>query len=173
MAKLLISDFDGTLCDLKVNWDLLKKNLKIEFIDDVWKEEKLIQESKINQITKAEISGIEKINKLIYQPWNICKNWSILSSNSEQAISQFINICDKSILDFVKPDLIVGRETISGPKKNWDNFRFGVNKITSEFKINIKDCIYIGNEDYEKTFANLLGIKYFDIKNMYMRVEFY
>jgi phosphoglycolate phosphatase-like HAD superfamily hydrolase len=153
----LIFDFDQTLTKLDVNWELLRAELQVDSLSNLWE----TNPDRWEVVASREIDAalVSPINHLVYRLWEKSSFVAVLSNNSERAIRAFLER-----LDHAHQWLVVGRETLGGPKQTPRIFREGVRKILEASGFCEEDFTYIGDEEYEMSYAQLIGLSTLHVK---------
>jgi len=150
-----IVDFDGTLADLQVPWDQLRSQLAVDRIQDLWSTPSDIEWT---LVTEAEVRAAHAAPSLplVTRCTNQTHAMAILTNNSERAVEQFL----ARFPDLrARVLLIVGRETLGGPKDEFDVFEAGFQRCaaaTAEMRDGA-GTVYVGDQAYELRFAARLG----------------
>ena len=159
-----IIDFDGTLACLHVAWDDLRARLDVDRIGQLWQSENpdawsMIRDAEIEAATRATPfepvrAGLERSSA-----------FAVLTSNSEHAIARFLERFGS--LE-AKAAILVGRETLAGPKDDYEVFSRGFNrcvKATATARAD-EDVVYVGDADWELDFARRLGASAVDAREL-------
>lgn len=167
MQEFAIFDFDGTISNLTVDWDLVRKELSISRISDIWSLPENEKSQALDYISKHECMGLNDQLNFHLDKFNNFSLFSVLTNNSERVVSNFftaLNLNESSLP--ITPALIVGRETLSAPKEEENVFRNGINQIFCAMQVtSAQDCTYVGDQDYELTFARKFGLEATHIKD--------
>jgi len=150
-----VVDFDGTVAHLKVDWITLRAELEVATIDDLWKQQRA-EGWDIVARAEAEAAGRAQIVPVVEEGLIAARAVAILTSNAEQAVGQFLARY---------PDLerrvaiVVGRETLRGPKTDFAVFERGFNRCVDRTRAARGDApvVYLGDRAYELGFARRLG----------------
>jgi phosphoglycolate phosphatase-like HAD superfamily hydrolase len=159
-----IVDFDGTLARLHVGWDDLRARLGVDRIEQLWQTENpqswtMIRDAEIEAATRAMPfapvrAGLER-----------CSAFAVLTSNSEEAVARFL-LRFGSLESRVS--VIVGRETLVGPKHDYEVFSRGFTRCvmaTATARAD-DDVVYVGDADWELDFARRLGANAVDAREL-------
>ena len=164
MQEFAIFDFDGSITNLRVDWDSLKKNLSITRISEIWNLPVLEKQIAFDQISDYEVKGITTELLIDRSLFNEFKHISVLTNNSEGTVAHFFDNLNKDY-KINQPVLVVGRETLQGPKENEEIFRRAIKLIFKAMNIaSVENCIYVGDQEYELLFAREIGLNSIDIK---------
>lgn len=161
MQEFAIFDFDGTISNLTVDWDLIRKKLSISRISDIWSLPEDKKTEALEFISEQECLGINKKLNFHSNKFHKFSLFSVLTNNSENAVSNFFTTLNlnESKLQFT-PALIVGRETLLAPKEEENVFRNGINRIFHAMQVTSPNhCTYVGDQDYELIFARKFGLE--------------
>jgi phosphoglycolate phosphatase-like HAD superfamily hydrolase len=155
LGRAPILDFDGTLARLVIPWPELRRDLGVERIDDLW--------DRPGSDAWASVRAAELTAALTAEPVAVvvagcaaATAIAVLTSNSEDAVAEFLN----RVPDLrAKASCIVGRETLGGPKTNFDRFSAGFARCVDATAAARGDepVVYVGDMDYEIEFARRLG----------------
>lgn len=156
-----IVDFDGTLARLDVPWAELRASLGVERIDDLWA---LDTPSAWNIITSAERDAaaasdpVDEVVQLLENATTV----AVLTSNAEDAVHTFLA---RFPALRAKIAIVVGRETLSGPKTNFETFSTGYGTCVRATAVarDAQPVVYVGDMEYELAFARRLGALTFDV----------
>jgi HAD superfamily hydrolase (TIGR01549 family) len=157
--KLLIFDFDGTLHDLKADWQEIRRTIGIagsnellgdalerlkeegnsELLKNVEKiEEKALAGDRLDPSTKRLLNRLAKEFKI-----------AVLSRNSGSAISKFFK------REGLNMFFVVGRNDVEKLKPQPE----GIEKILEHFKVHKSDALLIGDTYHDVEAARSAGIK--------------
>lgn len=160
MHEFAIFDFDGTITNLNVDWKSLKAELRVETISEIWNLPKQQKKEAHKIVSEFELRGLSY--KLIFNEnlFTSMNHFSVLTNNSEKIVRKFFNgINSNSIKPIIDPFMVLGRETLQGPKENKTIFATNVNRILDGMKIKSPEsCIYVGDQEYELDFADKIGL---------------
>lgn len=147
-----ILDFDGTLAQLEVEWSELRDKLGVRRIDDLWAAG---ADAHWAEVTAAEVeaSRIAKPVPAVLLLLHDVERFAILSNNSELAVGAFL---DRFPELRARAALVVGRETLGGPKTRFDIFERGYGRCLAAVG-HPPQPTYIGDQAYELAFAQQLG----------------
>jgi|APSaa5957512535_1039671.scaffolds.fasta_scaffold21897_2 phosphoglycolate phosphatase-like HAD superfamily hydrolase len=149
-----IIDFDETLMPLAVDWEGLRKYLNVSRLGDLWdRSHPLFEWEPVRQheIEAAETSPF--INHTL-EVLKSVTSFAVLTNNSEQAVATALARLPEIEK---KVSLIVGRETLKGPKQKRSNFDHGFKNALDSLSTIGKSTYYLGDQDYELNFAKDLG----------------
>lgn len=157
--KVIVSDFDGTLVRMDVDWERLKERLRKELNDEAFQgslDDDLRRLRKISEeafcylcsvVAKDEIAGFRGFNdKLV----NVLmeKPCAIFSSNTHQAIETILKRTR------LRP-FIVGKEDVQKGKPNEE----GLLLIAKHFSVEPKDMLFIGNSKVDEKAGKRAGVE--------------
>jgi phosphoglycolate phosphatase-like HAD superfamily hydrolase len=89
----------------------------------------------------------------------------VLTNNSEDAVAHFLT---KFTSLESRVAVIVGRETLAGPKHDYDVFQRGFTRcVTATAAVRgDEDVVYVGDADWELDFARRLGAQAIDVRKL-------
>jgi phosphoglycolate phosphatase-like HAD superfamily hydrolase len=159
-----IVDFDGTLTRLPVAWVRLRDRLQVDRISQLWGADNagawaIVREAEIEAARHA--TPLEPVRAELEDS----SSFAVLSANSDDAVACFLGRF---------PDLesrvvaIVGRETLSGPKRHYEVFRRGFDTCVTTTAPARADgrVIYAGDADWELEYARRLGADVVDARQL-------
>jgi phosphoglycolate phosphatase-like HAD superfamily hydrolase len=159
-----IIDFDGTLARLHVAWDDLRARLDVDRIGQLWQSENpdawsMIREAEIMAATLA--TPFEPVRAGLER----CSAFAVLTSNSEDAVARFLERFGS--LES-RASVVVGRETLGGPKDDYEVFSRGFTRcVTATATARAdEDVVYVGDADWELDFARQLGAYAVDAREL-------
>jgi hypothetical protein len=153
--RFLISDFDGTITNLDVDWKGLRERLSVSSIEEL-----LLEDFKRSwlDLKKVEINGVTAEWASIDVRKRIAnvESFSILTNNDKEAVSKFFDL-QSEIAE--KPTIVIDRNFLGGSKKNFKNFSKGIDTCLTHMHCgNLKEVVYLGDSNYEIEFAEQLGL---------------
>jgi phosphoglycolate phosphatase-like HAD superfamily hydrolase len=159
-----IIDFDGTLACLPVAWDDLRARFDVNRIGQLWQSENpdawsMIRDAEIEAATHA--TPFEPVRAGLEQS----STFAVLTSNSEDAVARFLERFG-SLESRVS--VVVGRETLAGPKDDYEVFSRGFTrcvKATATARAD-EDVVYVGDADWELEYARRLGAQAIDAREL-------
>ena len=173
--KHLISDFDGTLVILNVDWNSVlektisyfkeKLNLSID-LDTYWELTYkfstlyLKHKQQLDNILREEENKViennawEKINSKL---WDLLskKDFSILSNNLSTTVEEIM------LKESLVPSMIIGRDRVSLPKPDVE----GINLIIRSFKLKKEEVLFIGDTKWDELTAKKAEVAYFGVSD--------
>lgn len=167
MKEFAIFDFDGTISNLTVDWDLVRKELSVSRVSDIWSLPQDKKTEALDFISRQEYIGINERLNFQLDKFNQFSLFSVLTNNSEKVVSNFFTALNFSKSGVqITPALIVGRETLLAPKEEEKVFRKGINLIFHAMRVtSAKNCTYVGDQEYELTLARKFGLEATHIKD--------
>lgn len=150
-----IVDFDGTLALLVVPWQALRSELQVSRVEDLWRTE---NQGAWDAVTAAEIqaaAAAEPVSALI-EALETVRSFAVLTANSELAVTAF---CGRFGELGERLGVVVGRETLVGPKRDFGVFRLGFEACVASTSVERGSApiVYVGDDGYELEFARRLG----------------
>lgn len=169
--KGVIFDFDGTLFNLDVDWEKLKKTLEvftyknynlkltftpyIESINMLKKQNKKAYDEAIQIVEEHELIGLEKgiANTMLidYIRNTKHKKLAAYTMNTTNIFDMFI---DRHNLHN-KFDFIATQQTCIAPKPSAEDLLH----IVQKWRYNNTDVLYIGDSDYDRKSGKMAGIQ--------------
>jgi phosphoglycolate phosphatase-like HAD superfamily hydrolase len=159
-----IIDFDGTLARLHVAWDDLRERLDVERIGQLWESANpdawiMVRDAEVEAAARARPfepvrAGLER--SVVF---------AVLTSNSEDAVARFL--ARFGSLES-RAAVVVGRETLAGPKRDYEVFSRGFTKCVRATAAARADehVVYVGDTDWELDFARRLGALAIDAREL-------
>jgi len=152
---LFISDFDETILKLDIAWNEWRKKLKVKKISDLWDQPN--SQELWQLLLEAEVQAADRGDFIPHTIDFLEKTqaFAVLTNNGEpaveRALSRIPQLKEKCLI-------IIGRETLGGPKQERKNFAAGFNKCLDVLPLSKKDSrvYYLGDQDYELEFAQSL-----------------
>jgi phosphoglycolate phosphatase-like HAD superfamily hydrolase len=160
-GRASILDFDGTLAQLEVQWSELRHRLGVRRIDDLWAGGAGAHWSDVTA-AEVEASTIAKPVPAVLRLLREVEHFAILSNNSELAVGAFL---DRFPELAARAALVVGRETLGGPKTRFDIFERGYDRCVAAIG-RPPQPTYIGDQSYELAFAEQLGADAVDVASL-------
>jgi phosphoglycolate phosphatase-like HAD superfamily hydrolase len=159
-----IVDFDGTLACLPVSWDDLRARLDVDHIGELWDSENpdawsIVRDAEIEAALHAAPfepvrAGLERAS-----------TFAVLTINSEDAVAHFLA---RFMSLESRLAVIVGRETLAGPKHDYDVFERGFKKCVTATATARRDegVVYVGDADWELDYARQLGAQAINVREL-------
>lgn len=159
LGRAPLLDFDGTLTALDVDWPDLRRRLGVTSIGELWRT------GGWAAVTAAEIeaAGRSDPNQALVNHLEDLDAFAVLTANSEAAVRAFLERHPPLAALAV---LVVGRETLGGPKAERDVFTRGYRRCvaaTATARAG-EPVVYVGDADYELAFAASLGARPVDVR---------
>jgi phosphoglycolate phosphatase-like HAD superfamily hydrolase len=157
-----ITDFDGTLARLGVPWDAVRAELGVAHIGDLWSGRAPEPWALVSR-AEEEAARVADVVPEMHIALQRTSSFAILTSNSEAAVWRFL---DRFTDLASRVRLVVGRETLAGPKSDFDVFARGFSacvEATASARGN-SPVVYVGDTIYELKFAQQLGARIIDIE---------
>jgi phosphoglycolate phosphatase-like HAD superfamily hydrolase len=150
-----ITDFDGTLARLDVPWENVRAAIGVARIGDLWSDRAPGAWAPVSR-AEEEAARVAEVVPEMQQALVHANSFAILSSNGETAVCRFLErFTDLSS----RVQLIVGRETLAGPKTDFDVFARGFAACVEATAVarNRSRVVYVGDADFELEYARRLG----------------
>ena len=171
--KFIILDFDGTICNLLVDWASLKNEILLKFDHKYhFPDRKLIpminfindnedRNLALSIIEKYEMpEGKAKHNDFNLRLMNESNDFIIISNNLTATINQVLTA--EKQLEKVKK--IYGIDKVKVSKPSIQVFEEVLKYCQDR---DLKNYLYIGDSEVDNQFANNCGIDFINIKNLY------
>jgi phosphoglycolate phosphatase-like HAD superfamily hydrolase len=158
---VLISDFDGTIARLDLDWADLRRRCEVRSIGELWNG----PASGWEPITRAEVRAA-RIARPVQHVLDLIEGFgevAVLTNNSELSVAAFLEP-RRELAAMVR--CTVGRETLGAPKNDFPVFLGGVEMCAAALGVaeGFSSCCYIGDQDYELDFARHLGMDVVDAR---------
>jgi hypothetical protein len=151
----VISDFDGTISVLNVDWTSLRTKLKVKSIEDLLCVG--IQPS-WNILRTAELDGVQSqwVSSEVRTILQGSTSFSVFTNNDQDAVEEFFSRQQTA----AKPSSIIDRKKIEGSKKVFEKFKTGITLCMESMGcISTKGVLYLGDSDYEMSYARKIGLE--------------
>lgn len=169
--KLIIFDFDGTLHELKLDWQQARKVLGIEnstasigdTIEHLKQEGHVALLDSLDDLEAQALTGdvLQEDIKDTLQQLHKRYNIAIYSRNSRKVIADFIKRND------VQVDYIVGREDVSKLKPHPE----GLKKILTHFSCTPKEALLVGDTWHDLFVAQEVGLTAIIVGSNYKHIS--
>jgi phosphoglycolate phosphatase-like HAD superfamily hydrolase len=150
-----VVDFDGTVARLEVAWAALREEAGVQRIDELWSSGGF---DPWTDVTRAEVLAAETATAVaaVVQHLAATDAVAVLTSNAEQSVEAFLARYPELARRVV---VVVGRETLAGPKTDFDVFSRGYRRCVEATADARGDgpVVYVGDMQYELDFATRLG----------------
>lgn len=168
MAQTLISDFDGTLTDLRINWDEFRSKFGLKNVSQVWSLPANKQSEVFSYLSELETNTVVPELLIPWEYFQRFESFSVLTNNSELAVFRFFSELLKIYpTKFMQPRIIVGRESLNGSKEVFETFKNGINMIVGGTQMfDLGEVTYLGDQEYEINFAEYLGMRTIHVSNL-------
>lgn len=159
----LVSDFDGTLADLRVDWPALRAQLEVKSILELW----IRGAGAWSEVTFAECAAAATARPVSVGHELALSSMAcaVLTNNSELAVRRYL---DRHPTLERRVCAVVGRESLDGPKNDETRFTSGFAQCVdalSERLGHVPTIVgYVGDQDYELEFARRLTSTVIDVR---------
>ena len=154
----VISDFDGTLVRLDVNWAALRRELAVDRVQHLWEPQNMYKWEIVAAAETLAASSSPTVKSMV-RALETSRAVAILTNNAEAAVHEFLT---REPALTAKVCAVVGRETLGGPKTDFDFFRTGYAACCDALG-DPNEVSYVGDMQYELDFARRLGASAFDV----------
>jgi phosphoglycolate phosphatase-like HAD superfamily hydrolase len=159
-----VVDFDGTLARLQVAWAALRAAAGVRRIDDLWAHDDPERWSAVTRAEEEAAAAAAPVDAVLRHLGDT-DAVAVLTSNAETSVLAFLDRY---------PDLrrrvaiVVGRETLAGPKTDFDTFERGFRRCVDATATARGDgpVVYVGDMEYELDFARRLGATAIDVTTL-------
>jgi phosphoglycolate phosphatase-like HAD superfamily hydrolase len=155
----LITDLDGTLVRLAVDWPALRGRLGVERVADLWRRGDV---HAFAGVAEAEREGAERgpVNAAAVAFACTFAAVAVLTENSEGAVHRFLArvpvLRERCVA-------VVGREMLGGSKRDTRRFADAVQRCRQALSAHAAEPVtYLGDSAYELDFARALGLQAVD-----------
>lgn len=173
--KHIISDFDGTLVILEINWlevlektnDFIKKELRfpiqlknlwelVEVYPDMYLKHKQEFDSIIKEAEEKALAkrAWQKVNGFLWKAYEE-REFSIFSNNFSSTVGEIL--AEEGLI----PSIIVGRDHVKLPKPHPE----GIKKILETFNLRKEEVVFVGDTVWDRKTAERAGIDYIPVAN--------
>ena len=156
----LVSDFDGTLAVLEVDWDELRRELGVLRIQDLWE----LGHPGWDRVTEAEVVAARSAAPV---PGGLTvalsyESLAVLTNNSERAVEVFL---ERMPMLANRVVAVMGRESLRGPKNDRAVFLQAMERLGSILGPT-GAATYMGDQDYELDYAKGLVAEVVDVRQL-------
>lgn len=169
---LVISDFDGTLCHLNVDWESVRQRFQMSSVEEGWTLTGSERDEFWDFVTREEVQAVkdsEPVDRVV--AWlESARIIVVLTNNSEVAVHEFLRRSDMSLA--AKVVGVVGRETLRGSKRRQEVFTTAINECCSFVSgADPSKILYVGDMAYELEYASELGLLVSDARGTELLVQ--
>lgn len=152
-----VVDFDGTIARLEVAWAELRTVAGVQRIDELWARDTPNAWADVTTAEAAAASCAPPVASILSQ-LEAARAVAILTSNAESSVAVFL---DRFPALSRRVVTVVGRETLAGPKTDFDVFTRGYETCVEATASARGDgpVVYVGDMEYELDFARRLGAR--------------
>jgi phosphoglycolate phosphatase-like HAD superfamily hydrolase len=158
-----IIDFDGTLARLEIDWAGLRAGLCVSSMNDLWVQ----RDPDWNLVTATEVRASKQATVVAETVAALEESaaFSILTANSERAVEAFF--LSRAQLA-ARLAVVVGRETLDGPKLDPDCFHRGFARCVEATASarGESDIVYLGDDPRELVLARAEGALAYDVTQL-------
>ncbi|MBV8301326.1 MAG: hypothetical protein JOY68_05340 [Candidatus Dormibacteraeota bacterium] len=162
-SRALITDFDGTLVHLAVDWTALRRELGVAAIADAVRRG---DAQSLSRIAVAERDGAvrgqpvpEGIDYVLRFP-----AFAVLTQNSETAVHAFL---DQNSQLRRRCRVVLGRETHQQRKRDAPVFAELIERCMKQLEaVDVTEVTYLGDEAYELELASGIGLRAVDVASL-------
>jgi hypothetical protein len=147
---VLITDLDGTLIDLPVDWKSLRVQLSVGSVEDLWS-----SGGPWDLVTEAECVAAQ-LGALVATGVDLARQarcFAVITANDASAAAITLDRLG------LTPQLVVGRQELGGSKRNLHRFGAAVARCLDALAPTPGESVlYAGDQNYELDFATALGL---------------
>lgn len=162
-GRALITDFDGTLLRLAVDWAALRAALHVSGVRELWQRSDSSWMERVAELERAGVArGTDVPGALGFvRSFN---RFAVLTDNSETAVRAFLD----SRLDLSERCAVVaGRETLLGPKTDRETFARGIAICLRVLGAPPPArVVYLGDSERELELARELDLEVVDVATL-------
>jgi phosphoglycolate phosphatase-like HAD superfamily hydrolase len=147
-SAAIISDLDGTIADLPIDWAGLRRELRVTSIDELWSNTtgwSTVSEAELRAAQHAPVH-LDVVGVLRRVPF------VVLTANSAAAAHV---VAERTGLE---PVAVLGREQLRGSKRSRPIFDRAIHQALSSLGTSTNDTTYLGDADYELEYAEAVGL---------------
>ena len=150
-----VVDFDGSIARLEVAWAALREAAGVRRIDELWTIGAPDAWADVTSAEEAAASVAAPLSAIVTH-LEAANAVAVLTSNAEASVAAFLARFPGIGRRIVT---VVGRETLAGPKTDFDVFARGYQRCVDATASARGDgpVVYVGDMDYELEFARRLG----------------
>jgi phosphoglycolate phosphatase-like HAD superfamily hydrolase len=162
-----VVDFDGTVARLQVAWAALREATGVRRIEELWARDDAEHWSAVTRAEEEAAAAAAPVDAVL-RHLATADAVAVLTSNAETSVLAFLDRY---------PDLrrrvvmVVGRETLAGPKTDFEVFARGFRRCVDATAVPRGDgpVVYVGDMQYELDFARRLGATALDVMTLDQR----
>jgi hypothetical protein len=152
---MIITDFDGTVCRLEIDWSAVRRRAGVARIAELWERE---DSASWDDVTAAEVAAalVAVPIPAVMQLLSESHGFAVLSNNSADAVGAFLS---RYPLLAARCRLVVGREELGGPTEDEGRFADAYARCLAALGPATDDVDYLGDQDYELALAARCGAR--------------
>ena len=158
-----VLDFDGTMARLGVDWATLRQRLHVARINELWARGG--EDWSVVADAEIDAAGVAPPIAPVVALLSTVRRFTVLTSNDAAAVHRFVGRFPSLQHRLA---LVVGRQELGGPKTDFTRFETGVRKClaASGQEQTADPAVYVGDSQFELDFAQRLGLKVIDVKDL-------
>jgi phosphoglycolate phosphatase-like HAD superfamily hydrolase len=151
----IITDFDGTVCRLDVDWAEVRRMAGVARIGELWPRG---DPASWGVVTAAEVAAATVAPPVpaVVEMLSASTGFAVISNNSADAIAAFLS---RHPLLAARCRMVLGREELQGPKENEERFAAAYARCLAALGVEAGDVEYLGDQDYELALASRCGAR--------------
>ena len=152
---MIITDFDGTVCRLEIDWSEVRRLAGVTRVGELWDR---AEPAGWDVVTAAEVAAatvatpIPDVMELLAESLG----YAVISNNSADAVAAFLR---RYPLLAARCRLVMGREELHGPKEDEARFADAYARCLAALGVETDDVEYLGDQDYELVLAARCGAR--------------
>ncbi len=159
---MLVSDFDGTITRLDIDWQALRERLGVRSVRQLW--DGADGWSIVTEV-ETEAASRAAVRTAVVSLFDDEPALAVLTNNSEHAVAAFLErhpeLCERVVA-------VVGRESLKAPKEDPEAFARGLRTCMAELAHTgaADELWYVGDQDYELELAQMHGARVTDARQV-------
>ena len=154
-SAVIITDFDGTVCRLDIDWPEVRRRLGVARVVELWER---ADPAAWDAVTAVEVAAamVATPNSEVMDLLTASHGYAVISNNSADAVAAFLS---RYPLLAARCRLVMGREELHGPKEDQARFADAYARCLAVLGAATDDVEYLGDQDYELALAARCGAR--------------